>query len=294
MGRHRHAVNVRTDGLAAVLGPLASDPRVHAAALVDVDSGMVLDACGPDAADDSPETESRGAAHAELIRTATALATGPEGCELVVAAADGRRHVLQQVADPHGGRLALTVVVDGSPWVLSRIRRRLRAVSAAALTAGPSMALRPTADGWEPHRLLPPAPPAPAPQEAPQVGERSGADHDLLWVPSEPGLESESPTLPALAGIPVQSPPSSLPRRRPGSAWTAPPAPSTAVDMDRTAPEEEPEATADMVPGQRRPAPPSALPPGASWPVASSVPSSAPSEPEHAEDGFVPPRVEPA
>ncbi|MDQ4116844.1 MAG: hypothetical protein M3235_07740, partial [Actinomycetota bacterium] len=163
MGRHRHAVNVRTDGLAAVLGPLSRDPRVRAAALVDVDCGMVLDSCGPDPAEGGPETELRGALYAELLRTATALATGTDRCEVVVHAADGGRHVLQQVADPYGDRLALAVTVDGSAWVLSRLRRRLRAVSAAALTAGPSTALRPTADGWEPNRLLPPAPRAPAP-----------------------------------------------------------------------------------------------------------------------------------
>ena len=180
MGRHRHAVNVRTDGLAAVLGPLARDPRVRAAALVDVDSGMVLDACGPDVSDGDPETESRGAAHAELVRTATALAAGPGSCEVVVHAADGRRHVVAPVADPHGDRLALGVVVDASAWVLSRLRRRLRAVSAAALTAGPSMELRPTADGWEPHRLLPPAPSAPPPSAVPPTGAPPVPDRELL------------------------------------------------------------------------------------------------------------------
>lgn len=282
MGRHRHAVNVRTDGLAAVLGPLARDPRVRAAALVDVDSGMVLDSCGPDAADGGPQTESRGAAHAELVRTATALAAGPESCEVVVHAADGSRHVLRQVADPHGERLALAVVVDGSAWVLSRLRRRLRAVSAAALTAGPSMALRPTADGWEPHRLLPPAPAAAIPPPGPD--ETTAPDHDLLWVPPASGAEPDRPTVPALTGLPVQSSPQQQ-RRVPGSTWTAPPAPSTPVDVDRTTPEEEQAAPAELVPGQRRPAPPSALPPGASWPVPSSaasspVPSAAPAEDE--------------
>lgn len=288
MGRHRHAVNVRTDGLAAVLGPLARDPRVRAAALVDVDSGMVLDACGPDAAESGPETESRGAAHAELVRTVTALAAGPESCELVVHAADGSRHVLQQVVDPHGGRLALAVVVVGSSWVLSRLRRRLRAVSGAALTAGPSMALRPTADGWEPNRLLPPAPPAPAAPGAPSTGEPARPDRDLLWLPAASGPETDGPTVPALTGLPVPAS-EPLPRRRPGSAWTAPPAPSTAVDVNRAEPEEEPAAAADLVPGQRRPAPPSALPPGASWPVVSPVPSAAP-----AEDGAGTPPREPA
>lgn len=284
MGRHRHAVNVRTDGLAAVLGPLARDPRVGAAALVDVDSGMVLDSCGPDAADGEPETESRGVAYAELVRTATALAAGAADCEVVVHAADGSRHMVRQVTDPHGGRLALAVVVDGSSWVLSRLRRRLSAVSAAALTAGPSMALRPTADGWEPQRLLPPAPPAPAAAGPEPPDAPSRPDRDLLWRPAAPDAETDVPTVPALTGLPVTSS-EPLPRRLPGSAWTAPPAPSTPVDVDRAEPQEEPAAPAAPVPGQRRPAPPSALPPGAAWPVASPVPSAAP-----AEDGAAPSR----
>lgn len=286
MGRHRHAVNVRTDGLAAVLGPLARDPRVRAAALVDVDSGMVLDSCGTDAAEGGPETESRGVAYAELVRTATALAAGAADCEVVVHAADGSRHMVRQVTDPHGGRLALAVVVDGSSWVLSRLRRRLRAVSAAALTAGPSMALRPTADGWEPQRLLPPAPPSPAAAPEP-AGDPSRPDRDLLWRPATADAESDGPTVPALTGLPVESS-APLPRRLPGSAWTAPPAPSTPVDVNRAEPQEEPAAPADPVPGQRRPAPPSALPPGASWPVASPVPSAAPAAPS--EDAAPPSR----
>lgn len=271
MGRHRHAVNVRTDGLAAVLGPLANDQRVRAAALVDVDSGMVLDACGPDTAAGvpdptgaGPDIEARGAAHAELVRTATALAAGREGCEVVVHAADGSRHVLHQVADPHGDRLALAVVLaDGAPWVLSRLRRRLRAVSAAALTAGPSMALRPTADGWEPNRLVPhpPSVPAPPPAEAP-----APANHELLWRPSGPDAAPAAPAVPAIAGIPAQAD-DPLPRRRPGSAWTAPPAPATPDEVDRQAPDEAPPAPAELVPWQRGPAPPSALPPGASSPA---------------------------
>ena len=36
MGRHRHVVNVRADGIAVVLGPLLRDVRIVAAALVAV------------------------------------------------------------------------------------------------------------------------------------------------------------------------------------------------------------------------------------------------------------------
>ena len=44
MARHRRPVNVRDDGLPAVLGPLVTDGGVERAVLLDVDSGMVLDA----------------------------------------------------------------------------------------------------------------------------------------------------------------------------------------------------------------------------------------------------------
>ncbi|WP_132426155.1 hypothetical protein [Pseudonocardia endophytica] len=272
---------MRTDGLAAVLGPLASDPRVRAAALVDVDSGMVLDACGRDT-DGGPGTEARGAAHAEIVRTASAMAPGPEDCEVIVNAGDGGRHVLRTVTDPHGGRLALAVVLaDGAGWTLSRLRRRLRAVSAAALTAGPSMALRPTADGWEPNRLLTPTPPPPASPTGPDrpAGQDAAthSDRELLWVPSDPGTTPDSATastVPAIVGIPVE-PAALVPRRRPGSAWTAPPAPATPVEVDRHDAEDEPQA-ADLVPDQRRPAPPSALPPGLARPASPSVPTAPP------------------
>lgn len=48
MARHRRPVNVRDDGLLAVLGPLVTVGGVERAVLLDVDSGMVLDAwvCG--------------------------------------------------------------------------------------------------------------------------------------------------------------------------------------------------------------------------------------------------------
>ncbi len=270
-GRHRHAVNVRTDGLAAVLGPLATDPRVRAAALVDVDSGMVLDSCGPDTSDGPPDTETRGAAHAELVRIAMALASGPDDCEIVVQAADGSRHVLQPVADPHGGRLALAVVVDGSAWVLSRLRRRLRAVSDASLTAGPSTALRPTADGWQPGRLRP-RDPAPALPQPPSPGTTTmepstRPGHEPLWVPADHLPDADGSRLPAMAGLPEESS-GSLPRRLPGSTWTSPPAPATAGDVDVDASDDATDddvtpvsGLAGLLPGPRRPAPPSALPP---------------------------------
>lgn len=159
MGRHRHAVAVRTDGLAVVLGPLVTDPRVRSAALIDVDSGMVLDVCGPDTAagrsgrgradDHDHRDEVRGAAHAELVRIGLALAPNSGGALGLVLQAGPARHVLHTVPDPHGGRLALSVVVRGNDRLVAKVRRRLRSVSEAALTAGPSVAVRPGTAVWQ-------------------------------------------------------------------------------------------------------------------------------------------------
>ncbi|HTK63505.1 MAG TPA: hypothetical protein VL595_14065 [Pseudonocardia sp.] len=152
MERRRHVVNVRVDGLAPVLGGLLRDPRIRSAALVDVDSGMVLDAwtSGEDDADPAgADLEVQGAGHADLVRTALGVLGGsvrpPGHCELVVGEGAGPHHVLRVVPDAHGGLLALAVVVVGPEHVVSRVRRRLRRVSAAALTAGPSMVRRPSA-----------------------------------------------------------------------------------------------------------------------------------------------------
>jgi hypothetical protein len=148
-------VNVRADGIAAVLGPLLRDVRVVAAALVDVDSGMVLDAWAAATESDDADMELTGARHAELMRGALELARawpwtddGGGGCELVVDADGGCRHLVRTVPDPHGDRLALSVVVTGSARLLDRVRRRLRSVSVDALTAGPSMTRRPGRSGW--------------------------------------------------------------------------------------------------------------------------------------------------
>ena len=181
MGRHRHVVNVRADGIAVVLGPLLSDARITAAALVDVDSGMVLDAWsapGPgtdpadpaDPAGGSPDLEMLGAQHAEVVRCALALLAGyphpggseADACEVVLGTDGGHQHLLRTVPDPHGDRLALAVVVDGPPRVLDRVRKRLRSVSVDALTAGPSMTRRPVFGGWSFAMPRPDVPAGPA------------------------------------------------------------------------------------------------------------------------------------
>jgi hypothetical protein len=154
VGRHRHAINVRTDGLATVLGPLSADPAVRAALLVDVDSGMVLDLCGDQVGIDPEEL---GAAHGDLIRLALGAATGatPDGdpdagCEVLISRGDERHLVVRRVPDPHGDRLVLSVLLDGPPRALRRVRRRLNEVSESALTAGPTVSLRPVQGAWVP------------------------------------------------------------------------------------------------------------------------------------------------
>ena len=63
MARHRRPVNVRDDGLPAVLGPLVNEGGVERAVLLDVDSGMVLDAWarGEGVAPDDPAAGSGAA-----------------------------------------------------------------------------------------------------------------------------------------------------------------------------------------------------------------------------------------
>lgn len=225
MGRHRHAVAVRTDGLAAVLGPLFFDPRIRSAALLDVDSGMVLDVCGPDtavgrtgrgvpAAHDHRD-EVRGAAHAELVRIALALAPNAGGRLGLVLEAGPDRHVLRTVADPHGGRLALSVVVRGPDRAVRRVRKLLEEVSDAALTAGPSTAVRPGSAGWA-ATPVPPAPPPAHPTPAPALPPV--VRPDAARVSGPPGFSPPGP--PPWSG-PV--PPSALPAGPPLAP--GPPAP---------------------------------------------------------------------
>jgi hypothetical protein len=133
-----------------VLGRLLRDARIRSAALVDVDSGMLLDACTSDQA--RADLEVLGAGHAELVRVTLGVVPGPRGglgrCEVVVDDGAGLHHVLRVVPEEDGALLALSVVVAGPERVVARVRRRLRRVSAAALTAGPSTARRPAATRW--------------------------------------------------------------------------------------------------------------------------------------------------
>ena len=226
MGRHRHVVNVRADGIAVVLGPLLRDPRIVAATLVDAGSGMVLDAwwAGPSgpAPSRAPDLELLGAQHAEVVRCGLALlGSGPwpagpgDGTVEVVLGADGGcRHLLRTVPDPHGDRLVLAVVVDGPQRVLDRVRKRLRAVSVDALTAGPTMSRRPEPGGGSfapppPQPTpVPPAPPALPPRQltAPPPARTSGRRPVPDTVERRPRPDVERPPSPP-AALPAPAPP---------------------------------------------------------------------------------------
>lgn len=249
MARHRHAVNVRADGLTAVLGPLADDPAVVVALLVDIDSGMVLGATGPLS---GPDREEVGAVHGELMRLgcgpATEIGGDPPGhdggldTEVAVRRGPRRHLVMRRVADPHGDRLALSVLVDGSPRVLRRVRRRLDAVSTAALTAGPTVSLRPRDGTWVPGAV--------ESRAAPRVLSRAPG-RAVPVRPPEP-MAGGRPALAALDESLLL--PSPGPR---GDALAALPPPLRPVPPPQRGPQ----------PAERGPAPPSALPP--SGPAAS-------------------------
>lgn len=219
VGRHRHAINVRTDGLVTVLGPLLRDRRIVAAVLADVGSGMVLDAWSRT---DGHDTELVGGVHAEIVRSVSSLmrpdgrAPG-DGCEVVLAEeSGGRHHVLRAVPDAHDDLLVLSVVVDGSAWAVRRVRRRLREVSAAALTAEPTTARRPVEGVWRPS--IPArseiAIPAAGPREEPVPGD--GVDGDLpamRWFSADgPGVVRPRTALDGAWHVPA--PPSALPPSR--------------------------------------------------------------------------------
>jgi hypothetical protein len=135
VARHRRPVNVRDDGLPAVLGPLITAGGIELAVLVEADSGMVLDSWAQGSEAVPTDAEALGARHADVVRALLALAGSPPA-ELALTV-DGRHHLVRCVADPAGGRLALAVVVSGTPWVVRRVRRHLRQLPDAGLTTGP-------------------------------------------------------------------------------------------------------------------------------------------------------------
>lgn len=139
---------MRSDGLSAVLRPLLDDRRIVAATLVDVDSGLILDGYVDDPGDHPglADLELLGAAHADMVRAATAISASL--AELTVSTDDGHHHLLHAVPDPYGERLVVAVVVRGAPRHVTRARLRLRTVPVDALTAGPTLARRPVDGSW--------------------------------------------------------------------------------------------------------------------------------------------------
>jgi hypothetical protein len=289
VARHRRPVNVRDDGLTAVLGPLVTVGGVERAVLLDVDSGMVLDAwaCGEapqsagseetvpgggarpgigslwrsrgavgrpagtdgDTAVAGGDVEAFGARHADLVRALLALPGSPPAeLSLVV---DDRHHLLRCVADPAGGRLALAVVVVGSPWVVRRVRRHLRQLPDAGLTTGPwllTWAVGPPPTPWPPAEPVTDGLPSGALDGRPPAAERPLTAH--TGGPSDPWPAADGhaaravdrPLLPGHDGLAFDgaSPPPAgwLPNGHPGSpadAWAAGAVvdPPPAVDGER-------------------------------------------------------------
>jgi hypothetical protein len=232
-GRHRHAADVRTDGLAAVLGRLLDHPAVRSAALVDVDSGMLLDTAGDrDATGPIGDPEVLGALHADLVRAAAGLlppsgngldgagpdGAGPDGAlldgDVLVDSGPSGHHVVRILTDPHGGRLALTAVVVGPWWVVERVRRRLRRVPAEALTAGPVR----VAQAWGPGQRVVRADVARAPVPPPAAVPRPGA--------ARTGAARTGAAAPVAAGRAVAGPPPApVPAARRPAAPGPPPVP---------------------------------------------------------------------
>ncbi len=272
-------VNVRTDGLAVVLGPLLSDSRITAAALVDVDSGMVLDAwSAADPAAAAPDLELIGAQHAEVVRCALALlrawpsadGVGADDCEVVLGADGGCRHLLRTVPDPHGQRLALAVVVDGPPRAVDRVRKRLRSISVDALTAGPSMTRRPVSGGWS---FAMPAPDVPArPEPRPVRPDRgAGAAPAPSGSPLVAPARASGPAQgPAPTPYPAAAPPAPTRAATPTASPAAVPAPSRLdgrrPDLPGPRGAERRATPAAGVPAAGVPAPPVAAPPAGARP----------------------------
>jgi hypothetical protein len=199
--RHRRPLNIRDDGLPAVIGPLVTVGGVDMAVLLEVDSGMVLDAWVRGGLGDA---EALGAGHADVVRALLAVA-GPPVRELVLSEGCHRHHLVRCVTDPSGGRLALAVVVAGSSRIVRRTRRRLRALPDVCLTTGP----------WIPSSGLGGPPP-------PAQGTRAE------WAPTittiDTGVIHRVRTAGVTAPVPAPrrgpAPPSALPpARRGGDGW---------------------------------------------------------------------------
>lgn len=228
------------------------------------------------------DVEAFGARHADLVRALLALpGSPPRELTLVV---DDRHHLVRCVADPAGGRLALAVVVAGTPWVVRRVRRHLRQLPDAGLTTGPWLltwavgpppAPRPPADrpptghatseGWPGGGGAPPVEPRedgwPSVEPHPLAdGRPPGEVHAIGGAPHLP-LSVGRPDGPAPAGVEPRALADGWPPAEPSPDADGPPVALPSPD-DASALVTDPAAA---VPDPRRgPAPPSALPPARS------------------------------
>ena len=190
-------VTVRDDGILAVIAPLAAVCRVEVAVLVDVASGMTLDAWV--GGHDEGDPEVLGAAHADVVRAL--IATGAPADEFVLRQG-GRHHLVRFIADPSGGMLALAAVVRGPFWAVRWALKRLREVPDGCLTAGPLPAWQ---EGWG----------DPSPAGRHRAGAGAGLVPALAHI--DPGWAGDPVRLPgerAVQAFPSRSspaPPSALP-----------------------------------------------------------------------------------
>ena len=223
------------------------------------------------------DVEAFGARHADLVRALLALPGSPPAeLSLVV---DDRHHLLRCVADPAGGRLALAVVVAGSPWVVRRVRRHLRQLPDAGLTTGPWLltwavgppptpwpsAEHPSPDGL-PSVAVDGRPPVSAARPLPDDPSLDGRTSALFDERAAVAVDGRHPLAPA-----EWSPPDGWPA---GAVEAAPADSHPLADGVPPPPLGEPwsepahdgsDDPAAAVPDPRRgPAPPSALPPARS------------------------------
>ena len=181
-----------------------------------------------------------------------------------------------------GGRLALAVVVAGSPWVVRRVRRHLRQLPDAGLTTGPwllTWAVGPPPTPWPPAEHPAPdglpsgavdgRPPVPAARPLPDDPSLDGPTSALFDERAAVAVDGRHPLAPAEWPPPDGRPAGALDDRQ-----AAPADPHPLADGVPPRPLGEPwsepahdgsDDPAAAVPDPRRgPAPPSALPPARS------------------------------
>ncbi|MGQ0573454.1 MAG: hypothetical protein ACT4RN_04520 [Pseudonocardia sp.] len=185
------------------LARLLDDWSVVAAVLVDVDSGMTLDSYVP--RETGLDLELMGAAHADLVRGVVDALTGLHRLgpptEVVLSHSTGLHHVVRTVPDPHGGRLAVAVLVTGSDRTVARTRRRLRRIAPGDLvprpvSARPAHSAQPSMHPIAHPIAQSPPPDRPGPQVVPSRSAASAvprprSDPEPTWF--TPGAAPASP-----------------------------------------------------------------------------------------------------